>query len=107
MATAITLEDEVLGLDSRDAAAEPKPRPGDPGAPAVVVDPVSQVMLPLVGACILIGTSVWSVSRSVRYHEIFVVNPRFQYGLYAMNTVIILVTVLLLCRRRRLLEWGW
>ena len=40
---------------------------------------------------------VWSISRSVQYSELFTVNPRYQYGLCAINVLVIILAVTTIC----------
>lgn len=92
------LEDEVFGLDSDPPPPEP-PAPTRPttGGGAVVVDPATRFMLPVVVACVVVGVSLWSISKSMQYNEVFLANPRYRYGLFAMNAVVVFGAVTTLC----------
>ena len=95
-----SLEDQVFGLDTAEAPPSPaaaadagKP----PGPSPAAVDPVTRLMVPVVVVCVLLGVSLWSISKSMQYNEIFSVNPRYQYGLYAVNVTVVLLAVATLC----------
>ena len=94
------LEDQVFGVDDDDDDD------GDRNVSIVgdaarrlsfSADPIGRSVGPLVVVCVITGIAVWSISKSVQYHEMFAVNSRYRYGLYAVNASLILVTVVVLC----------
>lgn len=86
--------DQVFGVDAppaegrRDRAPPPSP---------ISVDPLGCTMVPLLTVCLLTGLAVWTISKSVQYHEVFTVNRRIRYGMYALNAVAVFTGVVVIC----------
>lgn len=102
------LEDQVFGVEDDpdvDAAADADVTAGALSVVGDAVtrrlsfaaDPLGRSVGPLVVVCVITAIAVWSISKSVQYHEMFSVNPRYRYGLYAVNAALIIVTVVVLC----------
>lgn len=86
----LSLEDRLFGPEECES--------GDPVHPP---DPYAGIMVPLLVAALLIGVALWSMSKSMQYNEVFTVNRRYRYGLYAANAVVIVVAVLVLSIHHR------
>ena len=96
-APTLTLEDLVLGIDNTSDGCPPTASTTSSSIMAVATDPVARLMVPVVTVCVLVGVSVWCISKGVQYNEMFAVHPRYQYGLYAVNTAVAILAVGVLC----------
>jgi hypothetical protein len=69
-------------------------------------------MVPVVACVVVIVVVLWSITRSVQYTELFQTNPRppgpccgagdprYQYGLWSLNVLVIVLSTLVLCFTR-------
>lgn len=109
----LTLEDQVFG--SQDGAPSRGGCPGPvqrevppPPAPAVPcpppppsrMDKVTRCMAPILAGVVVVVVVLWSLRKSVQYTEVFQSNPRYQYGLWSMNVLVVLVSTAVVCYMR-------
>lgn len=88
---ALTLEDIVFGIDqSLDPSLETVKSP---------IDRVTHCMVPVVTCLVLISVVIWSLTKSTQYSDLFHTNQRFQYGMWSLNAMVIVLAVIVLCRR--------
>ena len=101
-----SLEEQVFGLVEEKA-------PPPCGAPSTQVDMVTRAgdsrgglvarfrfMVPLVACVVVIVVVLWSITKSVQYTEPFQTNPRYQYGMWSLNVLVIVLSTLVLCFTR-------
>ena len=55
------------------------------------------VLVMVMATAIVVVVTSWSISRSVKYSELFQVNPRYQYGLCAVNMSVVILAVVIVC----------
>ena len=54
-------------------------------------------MAPVVAGIAVVVVVLWSLRKSVQYTEVFQSNPRYQYGLWGMNVLVVLVSTAAVC----------
>ena len=94
-----TLEDQVFGFCD-DPVLPPPPVPPPPRPAEARGDAVTGVLLPVVATSVVIVVVLWSISKSVQYTELFQSNPRYQYGMWLLNVLVIMLSTLVLCFTR-------
>ena len=55
------------------------------------------LLVMVMATAIVVVVMSWSISRSVKYSELFHVNPRYQYGLCTVNVAVIILAVMTVC----------
>lgn len=64
------------------------------------LDRVTRCLAPVLAGMVVVVVVLWSLRKSVQYTEVFQSNPRYQYGLWGMNVLVVLISTLAVCYTR-------